>query len=191
MGTSGLKQATQMAILNSNYLKNNIQYNYNIIDVNKDGFVGHEFIIDVSEFKELNITENDIAKRLIDYSFHPPTMSWPRSGVLMFEPTESECKEGMDRFCNSLIMIRTEIDDIKNGNVLIDQSPLKHAPHTQHIYGAEEWSNQYSRATAAFPAPWMTQQTKFWPMVGRIDNVFGDRNLIFRSPTKNNKNWQN
>jgi len=183
LGQSGLRNATASAILNANYMANQLKEYYDILFLGVNGTCAHEFIIDIRPFKTYGITEEDIAKRLQDYGFHAPTMSWPVKGSLMIEPTESECKEGMDRFCNSLIMIRTEIDDIKNGNVLIDQSPLKHAPHTQHIYGAEEWSNQYSRATAAFPAPWMTQQTKFWPMVGRIDNVFGDRNLIVRLPT--------
>jgi glycine dehydrogenase len=175
MGTDGLKKATQMAILNSNYLKNSLQDSYTIIDVNKDGFVGHEFIIDVSEFKELNITENDIAKRLIDYSFHPPTMSWPRSGVLMFEPTESESKDELDRLILAMKSIRREIQAIEDGYSYKDNNVLKNAPHSFRL--VENWSYPYSIKEALYPVDNLYNR-KFMNAIGRVDDVYGDKMLL-------------
>jgi glycine dehydrogenase len=181
MGTSGLKQATQMAILNSNYLKNSLQDSYTIIDVNKDGFVGHEFIIDVSEFKELDITENDIAKRLIDYSFHPPTMSWPRSGVLMFEPTESESKEELDRLIIAMKSIRREIQDIEDGLSHKDINVLKNSPHSFRL--VENWTYPYSIKEALYPVDNLYVR-KFMNAIGRVDDVYGDKQMLSNKITE-------
>ena len=175
MGTDGLKKATKMAILNSNYLKHSLQDNYTIVDVNKDGFVGHEFIIDVSEFKELDITENDIAKRLIDYSFHPPTMSWPRSGVLMFEPTESESKEELDRLILAMKSIRHEIQAIEDGVSQKDTNVLKNAPHSFQL--VENWQYPYSIKDALYPVDNLYNR-KFMNAIGRVDDVYGDKLLL-------------
>ena len=123
------------------------------------------------------VTEADVAKRLADYNFHAPTMSWPVPGTLMIEPTESETKGELDRFCNAMIAIREEIRDIETGAIDKENNPLKHAPHTAHVVSSEKWDRPYSRETAAFPAEWV-RQFKFWPTTSRIDNVYGDRNLV-------------
>ena len=126
--------------------------------------------------------EEDVAKRLQDYGFHSPTMSWPVVGTLMIEPTESEDKHELDRFCDALLLIRAEIEDVVSGRVPAAQSPLKAAPHTMDMVMAEAWDKPYSREVAAFPAPWVSPDNKFWPSVGRIDNVYGDRNLVCTCP---------
>ena len=175
MGLSGLVKATQMAILNSNYLKNSLKDDYDIIDVNENDTVGHEFIVDVSEFREFGITENDIAKRLIDYSFHPPTMSWPRTGVLMFEPTESESKEELDRLIIAMKSIRKEIEDIKQGISDKDNNLLKNSPHCMKM--TIDWNYPYSIKDAFHPVDYLTKN-KFNVPIGRVDDVYGDRNLL-------------
>ena len=175
MGTDGLKKATKMAILNSNYLKNSLKNDYNIIDVNENGVVGHEFIIDISDIKKLGITENDIAKRLMDYSFHPPTMSWPRSGVLMFEPTESESKEELDRLIIAMKSIKKEINDIKNGKFKKENNLLKNAPHCFEM--TLNWNYPYCIKDAFYPLEYLKQK-KFNIPVGRVDDVYGDRILL-------------
>ena len=174
MGTLGLSKATKIAILNSNYLKNSLKDDYTIKDVNENGVVGHEFIIDVSEFKKLNINENDIAKRLMDYNFHPPTMSWPRSGVLMFEPTESETIEELDRLILAMKSIREEIREIeKNKN--FTNNLLKNAPHS--FKTIDKWKYDYTIQEAFYPVKNLYNK-KFNIPVSRVDDVYGDKLLM-------------
>ena len=178
MGTAGLIKATEMALLNSNYLKHVLQNYYTIIDENKYGFVGHEFIIDVNEFKKYGINDNDIAKRLIDYNFHPPTMSWPRTGVLMFEPTESESKEELDRLTEAMISIRKEIDECINlyeNNLDINSSILKNAPHA--LDQIINWNKEYTIEKAFFPVPSL-KENKHFPSKSRVDDLYGDKLLL-------------
>ena len=174
MGKEGLIRATQTAILNANYLKDSLKDFYTIIDTNENGRVAHEFIIDTSEFREYNITEADIAKRMLDYSFHPPTMSWPRNKVLMFEPTESEGKEELDRLVRALISIRQEIEEIKKEGDL-ENNVLKNAPHSLDLL--TNWPYSYSMGKAYYPLPELTQQ-KFWPTTNRIDDIQGDKKML-------------
>jgi len=181
LGTQGLMEATGMAILNANYMAKRIEEGYEILFRGINGQCAHEFIIDLRDFKSYGIVEEDVAKRLQDYGFHSPTMSWPVGGTIMVEPTESEDKAEMDRFCNAMLSIRKEIEDVVAGAVLVKDSPLKGAPHTQDMVTAEVWDKVYSRETAAFPAHWV-KENKFWPTVGRIDNVYGDRNLVCSCP---------
>ena len=142
--------------------------------------------MDVRQFKETaGVEANDIAKRLMDYGFHAPTMSFPVAGTLMIEPTESESKSELDRFCDAMITIRAEIQDIVEGRMPKYDNPLKHAPHTAQAVAASEWRHAYSRGQAAFPAPWL-RESKFWPAVGRIDNAYGDRNLMCACPPVEN-----
>jgi glycine dehydrogenase len=144
----------------------------------KNGTCAHEFIIDLRPIKDsCGVEAEDVAKRLQDYGYHSPTMSWPVTGTLMIEPTESESKAELDRFCNAMIAIREEIRDIENGSMDKLNNPLKHAPHTAGVVMGEKWDRPYSRETAAFPAEW-TRSSKFWPTTSRIDNVYGDRNLV-------------
>ena len=148
----------------------------------KNGRVAHEFIIDCRPFlASANITPEDIAKRLMDYGYHAPTMSWPVTGTLMIEPTESESKAELDRFCDALIKIRAEIKDIETGKADRADNPLKHAPHPAAVVMADKWEHKYSREQAAYPAKWL-RDYKFWPHVGRIDNPYGDRNLVCSCP---------
>ena len=144
-----------------------IEEGYTILYRGKHGQCAHEFILDLRPFKEYGIVEEDVAKRLQDYGFHSPTMSWPVPGTLMVEPTESEDKAELDRFCDAMLSIRKEIEDVIQGHISITDSPLKAAPHTMDMVYADEWKKAYSRTTAAFPAPWITPDRKFWPTVGR------------------------
>ncbi|XP_017787449.1 PREDICTED: glycine dehydrogenase (decarboxylating), mitochondrial [Habropoda laboriosa] len=183
MGPKGLRKATQVAILNANYMSKRLGNHYKILYKGKTGLVAHEFILDVRDFKKTaNIEVADIAKRLMDYGFHAPTMSWPVVGTLMIEPTESEDKKELDRFCNSLISIRQEISDIENGKFDIANNPLKMAPHTQEQVISSTWDRLYSREVAAFPAPFVKGSNKIWPSVGRIDDIYGDKNLFCTCP---------
>jgi len=175
MGYDGLQFASKIALLNSNYLKDCLKHHYKIIDVNENNRVGHEFIVDVNQFSKYNITENDIAKRLIDYSFHPPTMSWPRKGVLMFEPTESESKEELDRLILSMIKIRKEIDEIIQSKVDKNNNVLKNAPHG--LNSLSEWSYPYSIEKAFYPLPHL-KDSKFYPPISRVNNSYGDKELL-------------
>lgn len=153
MGPEGLRKATQVAILNANYMSKRLEKYYKTLYKGKTGLVAHEFILDIRDFKKTaNIEAVDIAKRLMDYGFHAPTMSWPVAGTLMIEPTESEDKKELDRFCNALIYIREEINDIENGKLDIVKNPLKMAPHTQEQVISSTWNRPYSRELAAFPA---------------------------------------
>ena len=185
MGDEGLKLATQVAILNANYLKEKIKDFFPILYSGKNGMVAHECIIDLRPIKkELNISEVDIAKRLIDYGFHAPTMSFPVPGTLMIEPTESESKEEIDRFITALISIHKEVEKIRNGNYDKEDNPLKNAPHTIEEVSANEWNHKYSRTEAAFPHSYL-YNNKYWPPVARIDNVYGDKNLFCVCPPIN------
>ncbi|XP_050454391.1 glycine dehydrogenase (decarboxylating), mitochondrial isoform X1 [Cataglyphis hispanica] len=183
MGPKGLRKATQVAILNANYMSKRLEKHYNTLYKGETGLIAHEFILDIRDLKKsANVEAVDIAKRLMDYGFHAPTMSWPVAGTLMIEPTESEDKTELDRFCDSLISIRKEIADIEEGKLDIKQNPLKMAPHTQEQVIATEWNRTYSRKLAAFPAPFVKGSNKIWPSVGRIDDIYGDKNLFCTCP---------
>ncbi len=178
MGGTGLTLATQTAILNANYMAKRLSEHYPIVYSGANGRVAHEFILDCRALDEsAGVKVEDIAKRLMDYGFHAPTMSWPVAGTLMIEPTESESRAELDRLCDALIAIRQEIREIEQGKLDRADNPLKHAPHTAAAVTAAEWKHGYSRERAAFPAAWVREH-KFWPAVARIDNVYGDRNLF-------------
>ncbi|HUN81644.1 MAG TPA: aminotransferase class V-fold PLP-dependent enzyme, partial [Phycisphaerae bacterium] len=182
MGAEGLRKATQVAILNANYMAKRLENRYSVLYTGKSGRVAHEFILDCRAFeKSANVKVEDIAKRLIDYGFHAPTMSWPVPGTLMIEPTESEPRAELDRLCDALIAIREEIAAIEHGKADRTDNVLRGAPHTAEAVSADSWSHAYSRQLAAFPKPWVRDH-KFWPAVGRIDNAYGDRNLICTCP---------
>lgn len=182
MGRDGLTLATQVAILNANYMAKRLEKYYPILYTGTSGFVAHEFIIDLRQFKEsAGVEAMDVAKRLMDYGFHAPTVSFPVAGTLMIEPTESESKAELDRFCDAMILIRAEIQDIIDGRQPRTNNLLKSAPHTASMVTASEWDRPYSREQAAFPAPWV-RDGKFWPSVGRIDEAYGDRNLVCTCP---------
>ncbi len=178
MGAQGLRDATGIAILNANYIATRLAPYFPILYKGIHGRVAHECIIDVREWKErAGIEVEDIAKRLIDFGFHAPTMSWPVPGTLMIEPTESESKAELDRFCDALIAIHEELIAIESGQLDRKDNPLKNAPHTASAVSSDEWKHPYSRQLAAYPAPWL-REFKFWPAVGRIDNVYGDRHVF-------------
>ncbi len=182
MGAAGLKRATEVAILNANYMANRLEGHYAILFRGKQGRVAHEFIVDLRPFdKSAGIKPDDVAKRLMDYGFHAPTMSWPVPGTLMIEPTESESQAELDRFCDAMIQIRAEIREIEEGRMSKSDNPLRNAPHTVGAVTASEWNHPYTREQAAFPAAWV-RNNKFWPHVGRIDNPYGDRNLVCTCP---------
>ncbi|XP_038210527.1 glycine dehydrogenase (decarboxylating), mitochondrial [Zerene cesonia] len=183
MGPKGLKRATQVAILNANYMSRRLDGHYKTLYKGERGLVAHEFIIDVRDLKKTaNIEPGDIAKRLMDFGFHAPTMSWPVAGTLMIEPTESEDLQELERFCEALITIRKEIKDIEDGVMDKRLNPLKMAPHTQEDVITEDWNRPYSREQAAFPAPFVKGETKIWPTVGRIDDMYGDKHLVCTCP---------
>ena len=175
MGRDGLKRATEMAILNANYIAKRLESHYPILYKGKNGRVAHECILDLRWMK--TVTVEDVAKRLIDYGFHAPTMSWPVIGTLMVEPTESESKEEIDRFCDAMIQIRKEIQAVEDGKADAEQNVLKNSPHTVRMVMDSNWTRPYTREEAAFPLPWV-QEHKFWPVVGRVNNAHGDRNLV-------------
>ena len=178
LGATGLELSTAYAILNANYMKTRLEKHYPILYTGKNGTCAHEFIIDLRPFKvSAGIEAEDVAKRLIDYGFHAPTMSFPVPGTFMIEPTESEDINELDRFCDALIAIHVEIKAIENGTADKLDNPLKNAPHTQHVICADEWNHQYTRQQAAFPLNYV-HQNKFWPSVARVNNTYGDRNLI-------------
>ena len=182
MGAQGLKKATEVAILNANYMAARLKEHYPVLYRGAKGRVAHEFILDLRPFKaSAGIEAEDVAKRLMDFSFHAPTMSFPVPGTLMIEPTESESKAELDRFCEAMIAIREEIRAIEEGRMDRANNPLKNAPHTAEDATSSEWDRPYSREQAIFPAPWVRER-KFWPYVGRIDNVWGDRNLMCLCP---------
>jgi glycine dehydrogenase len=182
MGSDGLQQATEVAILSANYIAARLEPYFPVLYKNHHGRVAHECILDPRPLKETSgASVDDIAKRLIDYGFHAPTMSFPVAGTLMIEPTESESKAELDRFCDAMIAIRKEISEVENGRFAITESPLRHAPHTVHDLADDEWDRAYSRKEACFPAG-APVNDKYWAPVGRIDNAYGDRNLICACP---------
>ncbi|MFO0860769.1 MAG: aminomethyl-transferring glycine dehydrogenase [Phycisphaerales bacterium] len=182
MGAAGLTRATEVAILNANYMAKRLEAHYNVLFKGANGRCAHEFILDCRPFeKSAGIKVEDIAKRLQDYGFHGPTMSWPVPGTLMIEPTESEPKAELDRFCDAMIGIRAEIKAIEEGKSDKLDNPLKNAPHTVAMVTGAEWKHPYSREQAAFPLPYV-RDNKFWPFVGRVDNPYGDRNLVCTCP---------
>jgi glycine dehydrogenase len=182
MGSEGLTRASQTAILNANYMARRLADHYPILYTGASGRVAHEFIIDCRPFKKsAGIEVDDIAKRLMDYGYHAPTMSFPVAGTLMIEPTESESKAELDRFCDAMIAIREEIQAVEDGRMDREDNPLKNAPHTAEAVTAAEWSHPYGREQAAFPAAWLRDH-KYWPPVARVDNAWGDRNLMCTCP---------
>ncbi|EOI6602620.1 aminomethyl-transferring glycine dehydrogenase [Vibrio parahaemolyticus] len=186
MGEAGLSNATKVAILNANYVMERLRPHYPVLYRGKNGRVAHECIIDIRPLKEeTGISEEDIAKRLMDYGFHAPTMSFPVAGTLMVEPTESEDLAELNRFCDAMISIREEMTKVKNGEWPLENNPLVNAPHTQVDLSTEEWDRPYSRELGCFPSK-ATKSWKYWPTVNRVDNVYGDRNLICSCPSIDN-----
>jgi glycine dehydrogenase len=181
MGPDGLRKATEVAILNANYVAKRLSEHFPILYTGKNGLVAHECIVDVRPLKKCGVEVDDVAKRLMDYGFHAPTMSFPVVGTLMIEPTESESKAELDRFCDAMIAIREEARAVERGEMDAKDNPLKNAPHTMAMVIASEWKHPYSREVAAFPAPW-TRERKFWPHVARIDNAYGDKHLVCSCP---------
>ena len=178
MGADGLTRATQVAILTANYVAARLRAHYPVLFTGPGGLVAHECILDCRGFAQgSGVTVEDIAKRLQDYGFHAPTMCWPVPGTLMVEPTESEPKAELDRFCDAMIAIAGEIARVANGEWPRDDNPLKHAPHTARALAVEAWPHAYPREVAAFPLPFVAA-AKYWPPVARVDNVYGDRNLV-------------
>jgi glycine dehydrogenase len=182
MGSDGLKRASEAAILNANYMMSRIEEQFPVVYKGISGRCAHEFLIDLRPAKrETGVTEADVAKRLMDYGYHAPTMSFPVPGTMMIEPTESESKAELDRFCEALELIRAEIDDVGSGEADRDRNVLKNAPHTAAMVTSDAWDQPYDREKAAFPAHW-TRERKFWPSVRRADDAYGDRNLICACP---------
>jgi glycine dehydrogenase len=182
MGASGLRRATELAILNANYIARRLEKFYPILYRGSAGLVAHECIIDLRPIREsTGIDVEDIAKRLIDYGFHAPTMSWPVAGTMMIEPTESESVGELNRFCDAMIAIHGEVRAIESGESDALNNALKNAPHTALQAACDEWPHPYSRQQAAFPSEWV-KTSKYWPPVSRIDNAHGDRNLVCTCP---------
>ena len=181
MGANGLKRATEIAILNANYMAQRLKPHFPVLYKGANGLVAHECIIDVRPLKDAaDVSVEDIAKRLMDYGFHAPTMSWPVAGTLMIEPTESESKAELDRFCDAMISIREEVQRIESGDYDQENNPLSNAPHTvDDVMG--DWNRSYDRETAAYPAQSL-RDDKYWPPVNRIDQVYGDRHLVCSCP---------
>lgn len=182
LGSQGLKDATAYAILNANYIKSKLQDHYPILYLGEQGMSAHELIVDLRQFKPLHIQAEDVAKRLMDYGFHAPTLSFPVAGTIMIEPTESEDKAELDRFCDALISIKGEIDAVAEGSLDPEDNMLQNAPHPIHEITADEWNHPYSRSDAAYPLPYLKDGSKFWSAVARVDNAHGDRNLICICP---------
>ncbi len=178
LGGEGLANATKYAILNANYIKARLEKDYSVLFVGENGRAAHELILDLRPFKGADISAEDVAKRLIDYGFHAPTLSFPVAGTIMIEPTESENIDELDRFCDAMLSIRKEIDEVASGDMDAKSNVLTNAPHTANVVTADEWNYTYSRAKAAYPLPYLREGYKFWPSVARVDNAFGDRNLV-------------
>ncbi len=182
MGGDGLTYSTQVAILSANYMAKRLEKDYTVLYRGKGGLSAHEFILDLRPFKKsADVEVEDVAKRLMDFGFHAPTISWPVPGTMMIEPTESESKTELDRYCEALITIRGEIEAIEEGRLPRDDNPLKNAPHTIEVVSSSQWTHPYTQEQAAFPVPWL-REYKFWPSVSRIDNAYGDRNLVCTCP---------
>jgi glycine dehydrogenase len=183
MGYSGLRQATEVAILNANYIAKRLESKYSILFTGANDRVAHECIVDTRDIKEqTGVSVDDIAKRLIDYGFHAPTMSFPVAGTLMIEPTESESKREIDRFCDAMLSIADEVAEVADGKYSLEDNPLAGAPHTAAVATSDDWQHSYSRSTAIYPSE-LSRANKYWPPVGRLDNVFGDRNLVCSCPS--------
>jgi glycine dehydrogenase len=183
MGGPGLLRATQVAILNANYVAKRLGGHYPVLYTGPEGLVAHECILDLRAITQATgVTAEDVAKRLVDFGFHAPTMSFPVPGTLMVEPTESESKAELDRFCEAMITIREEIGRIERGEWALAESPLRHAPHPAADVATDDWSRPYTRDEAAFPASTPAAGDKYWPPVSRIDNAYGDRNLLCTCP---------
>ena len=183
MGGAGLTQATKVAILNGNYIATRLSGAYDVLFKGQNGRVAHECILDTRAYADsAHVTVDDIAKRLMDYGFHAPTMSWPVGGTLMIEPTESESRAELDRFCDALLGIYEEAKHIERGEIDAKDNPLKNAPHTQSVVTADDWQHPYTRQTAAFPADWLKVH-KFWPPVARVDNPYGDHHFVCACPS--------
>ena len=182
MGADGLTQATRLAIVNANYVAHRLQPYFPVLYRGENGLVAHECILDLRPLCEsTGLLIDDVAKRLMDFGFHAPTMSWPVAGTLMIEPTESESRAELDRFCDAMIAIHAEMKDVESGHIAAADSVLRHAPHTAECVTADNWDRSYLRSQAAYPAPWL-KDFKYWPPVGRLDQVFGDRNLVCTCP---------
>jgi len=177
LGPDGVADASRYAILSANYIAQRLEKDFPILYKGEKGYVAHECILDCHEFKAAGIEVEDIAKRLIDYGFHAPTMSWPVHNTLMVEPTESEPLVELDRFCDAMISIHKEIDAVAAGTADKQNNVLKNSPHTASTIASDKWDHPYSREQAAFPTAFV-RENKFWPYVGRVDNVYGDRNLF-------------
>jgi glycine dehydrogenase len=181
MGEEGLRRASEVAVLNANYMADRLDGEYPVLYRGDEGRVAHEFIIDCRDFRQDHeVTVGDMAKRLMDFGFHAPTMSWPVHETMMIEPTESESKAELDRFCEALIAIRSEIQAIQDGEVDVEASALRRAPHTAESL-VDDWDRSYGRRQAVYPADWV-KDDKFWPSVARVDDAFGDRNLMCACP---------
>lgn len=182
LGGEGLTDATRYAILNANYVKSRLEKHFPVLYSGKNGRVGHELIFDFHGFKkDANVEVEDVSKRLMDYGFHAPTTSFPVLGTLMFEPTESEAKDELDRFCAAMLSIYNEIQEISSGKADLKDNVLKNAPHTSEEAASSGWAHPYSREQAVYPLDYL-KISKFWPAVGRIDNTYGDRNLVCVCP---------
>ena len=181
LGAEGCRKSTEYAILNANYIKARLESAYEVLYTGEKGRAAHELIIDLREFKKYNISAEDVAKRLMDYGFHAPTLSFPVAGTIMIEPTESEDKRELDRFCDALLEIKKEIDEIANGIASSDNNVLVNAPHTLSQITNSNWDKPYSREKAAFPLPFV-HNNKFWARVGRVDGAYGDKNLVCVCP---------
>ena len=183
MCAEGLKKASQISILNANYISKKLSKDYKVLYTGKNGNVAHECIIDIRPIKASSgISEEDLAKRLIDFGYHAPTMSWPVAGTIMIEPTESENLEEINKFCNALLNIKDEIDKIDSGSFEKKDNPMINAPHTYLELSSDEWKHSYSRQEAAFPKKYLKDH-KYWAPVARVDNVYGDRNLVCSCPS--------
>ena len=182
LGGEGLTNATKYAILNANYIKSRLSNAYHILYSGENGRAAHEMIVDLREFKPAGVSAEDVAKRLMDYGFHAPTLSFPVAGTIMIEPTESEDKDELDRFCDALLEIRKEIDEVADGTMDTHSNALSNAPHTDRVVTSDIWPYSYSREKAAFPIAYLKNGSKFWPSVGRVDSAHGDRNLICICP---------
>ena len=178
LGADGLKKSTYAAILNANYIRARLEPAYPVLYKGEHGNCAHELILDLRDYKEYGVTAEDVAKRLIDYGFHAPTLSFPVAGTIMIEPTESESKEELDIFCDAMLSIKKEIEEVIAGDADKENNVLHNAPHTLAEITADEWTYPYSRAKAAFPLDYLRGTRKFWATVGRINNAYGDRNFI-------------
>ena len=181
MGGEALQKATGVALLSANYVASRLKDHYPVLYTGRNGFVAHEAILDLRAFREIGLEVDDVAKRLMDYGFHAPTIHFPVAGTMMVEPTESESQKELDRFCEVMIAIRKEIAEVEHGETDASDNVLKNAPHCLSEVLSESWSHPYSREKAAMPGPWMTEH-KFWPYVARVDNAAGDRNLMCTCP---------